>query len=54
MTGGGSGTGRAVVSRYIAEGARVGGRGVTGGGIVTVDAGAMLRMPRPRSPHGGR
>jgi len=28
-------------------------RGVTGS-IVTVDAGAMLRVPRPRSPHGGR
>jgi hypothetical protein len=22
------------------------------GSIVTVDAGAMLRVPRPRSPHG--
>jgi NAD(P)-dependent dehydrogenase (short-subunit alcohol dehydrogenase family) len=38
---------------YVFLASRGSGRGVTGS-IVTVDAGAMLRMPRPRSPHGGR
>jgi len=38
---------------YVFLASRNSGRGVTGS-IVTVDAGAMLRMPRPRSPHGGR
>ncbi|MGE0260980.1 MAG: 3-(cis-5,6-dihydroxycyclohexa-1,3-dien-1-yl)propanoate dehydrogenase [Alphaproteobacteria bacterium] len=38
---------------YVFLASRDSGRGVTGS-IVTVDAGAMLRMPRPRSPHGGR
>src|SRR5579863_5933512 len=36
---------------YVFLASRNSGRGVTGS-IVTVDAGAMLRMPRPRSPHG--
>jgi 2,3-dihydroxy-2,3-dihydrophenylpropionate dehydrogenase len=38
---------------YVFLASRNSGRGVTGS-IVTVDAGAMLRMPRARSPHGGR
>ena len=38
---------------YVFLASRGSGRGVTGS-IVTVDAGAMLRVPRPRSPHGGR
>src|SRR5713226_4391973 len=38
---------------YVFLASRNSGRGVTGS-IVTVDAGAMLRVPRPRSPHGGR
>jgi len=38
---------------YVFLAFRNSGRGVTGS-IVTVDAGAMLRVPRPRSPHGGR
>src|SRR6266702_4100952 len=38
---------------YLFLASRDSGRGVTGS-IVTVDAGAMLRVPRPRSPHGGR
>src|SRR6266851_1581390 len=38
---------------YLFLASRGSGRGVTGS-IVTVDAGAMLRVPRPRSPHGGR
>ena len=38
---------------YVFLASRGSGRGVTGS-IVTVDAGAMLRQPRPRSPHGGR
>jgi NAD(P)-dependent dehydrogenase (short-subunit alcohol dehydrogenase family) len=36
---------------YVFLASRNSARGVTGS-IVTVDAGAMLRMPRPRSPHG--
>jgi NAD(P)-dependent dehydrogenase (short-subunit alcohol dehydrogenase family) len=36
---------------YVYLASRHSGRGVTGS-IVTVDAGAMLRQPRPRSPHG--
>jgi 2,3-dihydroxy-2,3-dihydrophenylpropionate dehydrogenase len=38
---------------YVFLASRGSGRGVTGS-IVTVDAGAMLRQPRPRSSHGGR
>jgi NAD(P)-dependent dehydrogenase (short-subunit alcohol dehydrogenase family) len=38
---------------YVFLASRNSGRGVTGS-IVTVDAGAMLRMPRARSSHGGR
>ena len=38
---------------YLYLSSRRDARGVTGT-IVTVDAGAMLRQPRPRSPHGGR
>jgi 2,3-dihydroxy-2,3-dihydrophenylpropionate dehydrogenase len=38
---------------YVFLASRNCGRGVTGS-IVTVDAGAMLRMPRTRSPHGSR
>lgn len=38
---------------YLFLSSRRSARGITGS-IVTVDAGAMLRQPRPRSPHGGR
>lgn len=38
---------------YLYLSSRRDARGVTGT-IVTVDAGALLRQPRPRSPHGGR
>jgi NAD(P)-dependent dehydrogenase (short-subunit alcohol dehydrogenase family) len=38
---------------YLFLSSRRDARGLTGT-IVTVDAGAMLRQPRPRSPHGGR
>jgi len=38
---------------YVFLASRSSGRGVTGS-IVTVDAGSMLRVPRPRSPQGGR
>ena len=38
---------------YVFLASRDNARGITGS-IVTVDAGAMLRQPRPRSPHGGR
>jgi 2,3-dihydroxy-2,3-dihydrophenylpropionate dehydrogenase len=40
-----------IAGAYVFLASRNGARGVTGS-IVTVDAGAMLRMPRPRSPHG--
>lgn len=38
---------------YLFLSSRRDARGITGT-IVTVDAGGMLRIPRPRSPHGGR
>jgi NAD(P)-dependent dehydrogenase (short-subunit alcohol dehydrogenase family) len=38
---------------YLFLASRRDARGITGT-ILTVDAGGMLRMPRPRSPHGGR
>jgi NAD(P)-dependent dehydrogenase (short-subunit alcohol dehydrogenase family) len=38
---------------YLYLSSRRDARGITGT-IVTVDAGGMLRVPRPRSPHGGR
>lgn len=38
---------------YLYLSSRRDARGITGT-IVNVDAGAMLRQPRPRSPHGGR
>ena len=38
---------------YLYLSSRSDARGITGT-IVNVDAGAMLRQPRPRSPHGGR
>jgi NAD(P)-dependent dehydrogenase (short-subunit alcohol dehydrogenase family) len=38
---------------YLFLSSRRDARGITGT-IVTVDAGGLLRQPRPRSPHGGR
>jgi NAD(P)-dependent dehydrogenase (short-subunit alcohol dehydrogenase family) len=38
---------------YLFLAARRDARGITGQ-ILTVDAGGLLRQPRPRSPHGGR
>lgn len=42
-----------LAAAYVFLASRQNARGITGT-IVTVDAGAMLRVPRPRSPHGGR
>jgi NAD(P)-dependent dehydrogenase (short-subunit alcohol dehydrogenase family) len=42
-----------LASAYLFLASRRDARGITGQ-ILTVDAGGLLRVPRPRSPHGGR